>query len=100
MDIICERCGRRMDICSRCESLLSDTLLGDGWRSVEKELPDDTGKYITINKSGIIKIMSFRPIVNEFISDTGSGISDLFVTYWRPLPDPPTMDVKSDRESL
>jgi hypothetical protein len=38
MDIVCEKCGRRMNMCSRCEPLSSHAVLGEV-RELKRKLP-------------------------------------------------------------
>jgi hypothetical protein len=52
------------------------------WHDAEKEIPGDTGEYMTVDESGIVSWDEFEDEENTFLS--GGNIK-----LWAELPQPP-----------
>lgn len=67
-------------------SMMEQYVSQDKWISVEERLPDHEQKVIGVNARGDVSVGYWN---NEVGDIELSGSFWLFVTHWKPLPEPP-----------
>ena len=99
-DIECK--GMKCDECDgyACEyRMLAEALYNAGyrkqeWISVEDRLPEETGEYLIIDKSGVMYLAPYSSRYRAFNAtdeDDGDRWRIKDTTHWMPLPEPPKM---------
>ena len=92
----CEFCNDIDGCVHRQKEIIADRLIANGvtvqeWVSVEDELPQENGRYLTANKRWDDKINVFDLWFDGgfWYVDGEDDVFDFEVTHWMPMPQPP-----------